>query len=214
MITWLRKKASQTNIFYFILATIIIAVASFVPIIKTYNHLTIGGDVIIPLIPKFSYHNAYEWVEYANGQYASNDYFIWISLFFLLRVFFGSIYHSAFALQFLVLFFSGMGVYSIFNLFNTKNKWETPVGLYGYPLLKQVMADFAADRKYAHIFSIKENARILIGAEYNNEELSNDIKLLKEYSIKNNIISKLEWDNFIHQAKFDAKTLGDETSIL
>lgn len=101
----------------------IIALASILPIWQTFGKLSVGGDVIIPLIPKFAYHNAYEWVEYTNGLYASSDYFIWISLFYAINKIFNSIYITAFVFQYLILFSSTVGIYSLFNLFNSKSKW-------------------------------------------------------------------------------------------
>ncbi len=99
-------------------ACIVIALVSFLTINKTFGKLSIGGDTFLPIFPEFSYKLGYEWVDTANGQYISNTYRVWISIFSALKFVGLDIYQAAFAFELFILFFSGLGIYRLYNLFN------------------------------------------------------------------------------------------------
>jgi len=112
----------RNKIYQILFVLFILSLFSVIPILKTYGKLTIGNDTLIPIIPEFSFHNGYEWLEVANGIYASNDYFSWVSIFFVLKNIGLNIYQAGFVFQFLIFFLSGLGIYKIFNLFNNKSR--------------------------------------------------------------------------------------------
>ena len=95
-----------------------IALTALVPIIKTYGGLNIGHDTLIPIIPENSFKMAYEWLDRNNGSYTSNNYVIWISIFYFFTSLGLTIYQSAFIYQFLIYFLSGIAIFKIYNLFN------------------------------------------------------------------------------------------------
>ncbi len=103
-------------------AVIIIAISSLIPIYKTWGRLKIGGDVILPLVPENLSHLGYQWMDTANGLYATNDYFYWIKTFLLFKKLGLDIYSSGFIYQFMIFFLAGLGIYSLFNLFSNKNR--------------------------------------------------------------------------------------------
>jgi hypothetical protein len=47
--------------------------------------------------------------------------------------------------------------YSNLNILslNPNNTYGTPLGIYAYPLISNVSENFATERKYAHIFTLK-----------------------------------------------------------
>ncbi len=100
----------------------ILAIASIIPIIKTYGKLNIGHDTLIPLVPQFSYKMGYQWNDISNGEYYSNNYFIWIFIFNIFTFIGLNVYQSAFTYQFIIFFLSSIGIYKIYNLFNKGNK--------------------------------------------------------------------------------------------
>ncbi len=105
-----------------LISLIVIALTSIIPIWQTWGRLKIGGDVILPLIPENLSNLGYQWMDTANGLYASNDYFYWIKSFLLFKKLGLDIYTSGFIYQFLIFFLAGLGIYSLFNLFNTKSR--------------------------------------------------------------------------------------------
>lgn len=105
-----------------VISTLIISIASLIPIWQTWGRIKIGGDVILPLVPENLSHLGYQWMDTANGLYASNDYYYWIKTFVVLHKLGFDVYSSAFLYQFLIFFLSGLGIYAIFNLFNKSNK--------------------------------------------------------------------------------------------
>lgn len=103
------------------LTLIILAIAAIIPILPTIGKLTIGGDVIIPIIPEFARARIYQWVDVSNGLYAANDFITWISIFRVLTHIGFSIYTSGFLLQFSIFFLSALGIYKIYTLFSKNN---------------------------------------------------------------------------------------------
>src|SRR3989344_2050544 len=99
----------RNKIYQILFVLFILSLFSVIPILKTYGKLTIGNDTLIPIIPEFSFHNGYEWLEVANGIYASNDYFSWVSIFFVLKNIGLNIYQAGFVFQFLIFFFIWIG---------------------------------------------------------------------------------------------------------
>src|SRR5690606_33428547 len=63
---------------------------------------------------------------------------------------------------------------------NPTSEFETPLGIYAYPLtemenaIRTNMIPFAGDRKYAVAFSAKGN--IVLGSKYSDADLANDIE--------------------------------------
>lgn len=121
------KHSLQNNLFFKQIITtlfilIVLGLISYIPIRHSTDVLKIGGDAILPIIPEFAFRNAYDWIDYTNGTYVSSDYAIWISMFYILNKLTNSIYHSAFLFQFLIFLFSGLGIFKLFNLFNSKSR--------------------------------------------------------------------------------------------
>src|SRR3989339_1050622 len=103
------------------IAVVVIAIVSFIPIIKTHNWLVIGNDSFVPLVPENSLDLVYQWIDIDNGSYIGNNHLTWISIFLILVKIGGNIYQVAFLFQFLIFFLSGIGIYTIYNVFNKKN---------------------------------------------------------------------------------------------
>lgn len=122
MKNFLQKKIKDTFTLNLCIVVAVLTIASLIPIIQTYGLLNISHDTLIPPIPAFSYKTAYQWNDANNGVYISNNYFIWISIFNLFTSLGLSIYQTGFIYQFLIFFFSSLGIYKIYNLFNKGNK--------------------------------------------------------------------------------------------
>lgn len=122
MINSFRRRIKERFNLDFFIVLIVLTIAAVIPIIKTYGRLNIGHDTLVPLVPQFSYKMAYQWNDTSNGQYYSNNYFIWISIFYFFTTLGLSIYQTAFIYQFLIFFLSSLGVYKIYNLFNKGSK--------------------------------------------------------------------------------------------
>ncbi len=122
MLNFLQNKVKNylTSNFFVVLTTLVLI--SLIPIIRSFGRLNIGHDTLIPLIPEFSYKTAYQWNDINNGVYYSNNYFVWISIFSVFTSLGLNIYQTAFAYQFFIYFFSALGIYSLYNLFNKRNK--------------------------------------------------------------------------------------------
>lgn len=114
------------SLLYFLkvaITPLILAIISLVPILKTYGLLNISYDTFIPLIPENSFNMTYELLESGNGIYISNSYIFWVWIVYALKQLVSNIYQTAFLYQFLIFFLSGYGMYNIYNLFNSRNKF-------------------------------------------------------------------------------------------
>ncbi len=152
MINYFIKRTTHENKIFSLGVIVVLIVISIIPIYQTYGRLTIGGDTIIPLIPEFAFHIGYEWLDTNNGLYASNDYFSWVSIFYLLKHLGLSLYQAGFTLQFLIFFFSGLGLYKLYNLFNERSR------LFG---LIPAIAIIYSPHQYDHMIYFHATASII-----------------------------------------------------
>lgn len=100
---------------------------------------------------------------------------------------------------------------------NPKSDFETPIGIYGYPLdhatlqkIKSGTIEFAGDRKYIHVFRVKPEYKqdiIEMGnSTYTEQELEKDIAQLKIIGFKENLFEdEAHFNDFIHYAKLDSR---------
>jgi hypothetical protein len=63
---------------------------------------------------------------------------------------------------------------------NPKNTYDTPIGIYGHNFVKENYASFATNRKYAFVFTLKSNAKILDTSKYSENDYKKDIEILEQ----------------------------------
>ena len=72
---------------------------------------------------------------------------------------------------------------------NPRSMWETPVGIYAYPIdyVLQHGAEFGTRRAYAYVVQAVDMGRILDLSTYSKNDLANDLKKLERIALDNGV---------------------------
>lgn len=95
--------------------------------------------------------------------------------------------------------------------FNPRSSYDTPLGLYSYQLTSKHLKDllsaelpFRAHAKYVHVF-YSSPAHTLFLSKYSEEDLEKDIRMLREMTVNDQVISNEEFDQVIEEGTVNAR---------